>query len=181
VGLINPELSPESNMPETATHNADSFIWRVAELPVFSFLIHKFWMTYADAKNYSPSLGRVLDMIEAAVGIWVETMKPVWNIECVKEKVAVANDYACSGLNYVQKTLPPVNMTPEQLRTAPGEYYEGSMAQKGVETARTLPEYSRNQYDAANESVHSGLDYTNSLVKHYLASPLRGIFGKVIS
>jgi len=157
------------------------FLNRVATLPIVNSAIGYASDTYSRLKNYNGLVNATLSRAEQSILYVANTAKPVF--EKFEKPISAADSFACQGFDKLQKTVPALNKSTEEIRVETKRLFDSSVAQiggirqYGNDKIREIREYGLNKVNTALEStyvkalirsVDTAIDLTENAIDHYL-------------
>ncbi|KAM6475000.1 perilipin-3-like isoform 2-T2 [Liasis olivaceus] len=115
--MSSPGEEVTSVSPGNTEHEDQCVIKRIADLPLVSSTYEMVSSTYTSAKKSHPTIQAVLEMAEMGMKniatSAASSAEPLLNI--IEPQIAVANNYACRGLDKLQETFPVMHQTVEKV------------------------------------------------------------------
>jgi hypothetical protein len=160
------------------------FLNRVATLPIINSAIGFATDTYSRIKNSNGLVNATLSRAEQSIIFVANTAKPV--LDKFEKPISAADNYACQGFDKLQKTVPALNKSTDELRVETKRLIDlsvaqfGGIRQYGNSKIRDLKEYGLNKVNVALESpyvkalvrsVDTAIELTENAVDHYLPAP----------
>jgi len=157
------------------------FFNRVATLPIVNSAIGYATDTYSRLKNYNGLVNATLSRAEQSIMFVATTAKPV--IDKFERPISAADNIACQGFEKLQKTVPVLNKSTDEIRAETKRWYDSSISQMvgikqyGNDKIRELREYGVNTVNNALDStvvkalvrsVDTAIDLTENAIDHYM-------------